>query len=299
MKKILIAVALVTLISACSSKTNARLKSDPYYESFYEKASFIMTKYEKQVYKYLPNLQARREFIQNFWDRRDPTPDTPENENRQEFSRRVIFANKWFHEGAIKRGWDTARGRILLQLGFPDRRYKEDVQPNLRSSRRLPVEQWYYILEDLQLTFIDEKETGTYTLSQPPPGLLSAIDNTLARYDLVRLNRSKQNLSFKTDYKNGLISIKVPTKNIFFVEKGKQMTARFQIVVRVHHNYVEAETIEKTDHLAQSKNDILNMKYYAIEIPYTISKKGLYFFDILIQDVYNQSKYRTTLSKKN
>lgn len=300
MKKYLILTGvLFALLTACSSLSRSLQKTDPYYESFYEKASLIMTKFEKQVYRFLPSPKARREFIEDFWKRRDPTPDTPENENKIEFERRIAFANKWFHEGRIRRGWDTARGRILLQLGFPDRRYKDYLQSSLYSSRRIPIEQWYYIYEDLALMFIDEKDNGVYSLYQPPPGLLSAIDNTIARYDLVRLNKTKQNLRFKTNYKDGLISIKIPTDNIFFVEKEGQMTAKFQIEIRVNLNYLAKETIKRTKLLAKPKNEILNMKYYTLEIPYTMNEKGQYNFDILIEDVFNQSKYRMVVSKKN
>ena len=58
------------------------------------------------------------QFIENFWLRRDPTPDTPENEFKEEHYRRIAYANE--HYGAGIPGWKTDRGHIYITLGPPD-----------------------------------------------------------------------------------------------------------------------------------------------------------------------------------
>ncbi len=101
-----------------------------------------MTGEEIQIYKHLADRKAREEFIEEFWQKRDPLPDTPENEARVEFDRRIAYANRWFKENrAAGRGWDTPRGRILIQLGEPDNRYLNDMinDPGVKG-----FERWIY-----------------------------------------------------------------------------------------------------------------------------------------------------------
>ena len=85
------------MLSACASGKQ-KINQDPYYESFFEKARLIMTKEEIEIYKQLPDLKSKEEFIDEFWKKRDPFPETPENENKIEFERRIAYANRWFRE---------------------------------------------------------------------------------------------------------------------------------------------------------------------------------------------------------
>ncbi|MCK5222675.1 MAG: GWxTD domain-containing protein, partial [Candidatus Aminicenantes bacterium] len=92
-------------------------------DDFFKKTRFIMTKMEKQIYKHLPDDKARATFMKEFWDKRDPTPDNFENEAKNTYALRISYSNRYFSEGKGKNtGWDSERGRILLQLGIPDRR---------------------------------------------------------------------------------------------------------------------------------------------------------------------------------
>src|SRR5262249_51742729 len=61
---------------------------------------------------------ARSEFVTAFWKARDPRPETPENEFREEFEKRAAFADDHFTESEI-RGSVTDRGMIFLLLGPP------------------------------------------------------------------------------------------------------------------------------------------------------------------------------------
>ena len=76
MKKSLLAtLSAIVLLNACAAR-GARIERDPYFESFYEKARLIMTNEEIQIYKHLPDIQAKDEFIDEFWKKRDPFPET-------------------------------------------------------------------------------------------------------------------------------------------------------------------------------------------------------------------------------
>ena len=81
-------VILFILIVGCVTLIGPSAKTDPYYKSFYEKARLIMSKWERQVYMYLPDMATKRQFIIDFWEKRDPTPETENiNEARSEFYR--------------------------------------------------------------------------------------------------------------------------------------------------------------------------------------------------------------------
>ena len=129
MKKDILLLIVCVLVLCGLPQPIGAAASDP----FFEKARLIMTKEEIEIYKHLPGAEEKEEFIKEFWKKRDPTPATEENENREEFEKRIAYANKWFNEGSKGRGWDTERGRILLQLGFPDRREFGQVDDIVRS----------------------------------------------------------------------------------------------------------------------------------------------------------------------
>ncbi|MDH5468761.1 MAG: GWxTD domain-containing protein, partial [Candidatus Aminicenantes bacterium] len=75
---LLSAVVLVVLGMVCCGGTGQRIALDPESQDFYEYASLIMTRVEKNIFNHLPDKESRKEFIQDFWAKRDPTPDTEE-----------------------------------------------------------------------------------------------------------------------------------------------------------------------------------------------------------------------------
>jgi GWxTD domain-containing protein len=81
----------------------------------------IMTKDELAKWKTLETDDEAKAFVALFWARRDPTPETPRNEYRDEFDRRVVTADRTFAEGR-KRGAMTERGRTIILFGPPTRR---------------------------------------------------------------------------------------------------------------------------------------------------------------------------------
>src|SRR6202046_5173587 len=79
---------------------------------------WIITDEEARAFKQLSNDEERDAFIENFWLRRNPNPDSPENEFREEHYRRIAYANEHFAAG--KPGWKTDRGHIYISFGKPD-----------------------------------------------------------------------------------------------------------------------------------------------------------------------------------
>ena len=78
---------------------------------------YIITPSERSAFKQLTDDEQRYQFVEQFWLRRDPTPDTFVNETRDEHYRRIAYANERFTSG--KPGWKTDRGIIYIMYGPP------------------------------------------------------------------------------------------------------------------------------------------------------------------------------------
>ena len=83
-----------------------------------EDVSYIISPDEKATFEKLATDEEREQFMEQFWLRRDPDPNTPENEYREEHYRRVAYANQHFSSGVP--GWKTDRGRVYIAWGKPD-----------------------------------------------------------------------------------------------------------------------------------------------------------------------------------
>ena len=90
----------------------------PYKKWVNEDVHWIITDEELKAFKSLSNDEERDNFIEQFWLRRNPNPDSPENEFREEHYRRIAYANEHFAAG--KPGWKTDRGHIYIAYGPPD-----------------------------------------------------------------------------------------------------------------------------------------------------------------------------------
>ena len=90
----------------------------PYKKWLQEEVPYIITDEERSAFLQLQTNEEREQFIEAFWQRRDPTPDTVENEFKEEHYRRIAYANEHFASGIP--GWKTDRGRIYVIWGKPD-----------------------------------------------------------------------------------------------------------------------------------------------------------------------------------
>ena len=102
-------------------RQEAKLKKEletPWKKWLNEEVVYIITDEEKKAFKQFATDEEREQFVENFWLRRDPTPDTEENEYREEHYRRIAYANERFASGIP--GWKTDRGRIYIQYGPAD-----------------------------------------------------------------------------------------------------------------------------------------------------------------------------------
>jgi GWxTD domain-containing protein len=140
---------------------------------------WIISGEEEAAFKLLATDEERDQFIEQFWLRRDPTPDTVENEFRDEHYRRIAYANEHFAAGIP--GWKTDRGHIYIAWGPPDEieshpsggTYQRDYSEGGGSTSTYPFERWRYrYLEGLGneviLEFVDSCMCGEYRLSIDP-----------------------------------------------------------------------------------------------------------------------------------
>jgi len=138
-----------------------------------EEVPYIITDQERKAFLSLSNDEERDAFIEQFWARRNPNPDSPENEFREEHYRRIAYANEHFAAG--KPGWKTDRGRIYIMWGPPDSidshpsggMYERTPEEGGGETSTYPFEVWHYrylegIGENIDLEFVDTCQCGDY-----------------------------------------------------------------------------------------------------------------------------------------
>ena len=135
--------------------------------------AYIISDDEAKSFRTLSNDEERDSFIENFWLRRNPNPDSPENEFREEHYRRIAYANEHFAAG--KPGWRTDRGHIYITYGKPDSidahpsggSYNRPMEEGGGTTATFPFEVWNYryiegIGENIDIEFVDSCQCGDY-----------------------------------------------------------------------------------------------------------------------------------------
>jgi GWxTD domain-containing protein len=127
-------------------------------EQEYETLFYIITEEEKNVYANLNSDAAKARFLYDFWQKRDPAPQTPINEYRTEYNRRIDFANENY-KSYNRSGWKTDRGRVYILFGRPS-----DIERNPNNSRSYAHEIWHYdnLEGGVEFIFVDYYEFGEY-----------------------------------------------------------------------------------------------------------------------------------------
>lgn len=139
--------------------------------------AYIITKEEKRAFQALQTDEERENFIENFWRRRDPNPDTEENEYREEYYERIAYANQHYTSGIP--GWKTDRGRIYIAWGKPDSveshpsggSYDRPSYEGGGSTTTYPFEIWFYrhldnVGDGIEIEFVDPTGTGEYRIAR-------------------------------------------------------------------------------------------------------------------------------------
>jgi GWxTD domain-containing protein len=141
-----------------------------------EDVRWIITDEEQKAFMMLSNDEERDQFIEAFWQRRDPTPDTEENEFKEEHYARIAYANEHFAAGIP--GWKTDRGRIYIVFGKADEieshpsggSYQRPMEEGGGETSTFPFETWRYrylegIGQEVIIEFVDTCMCGDYHMT--------------------------------------------------------------------------------------------------------------------------------------
>jgi GWxTD domain-containing protein len=151
----------------------------PYKKWLQEEVPYIISDEERNAFLHLQTNEEREQFIEAFWQRRDPTPDTVENEFKEEHYRRIAYANEKFASGIP--GWKTDRGRIYIMWGPPDEidshsqgsNYNRPMSEGGGQTTTYAFDDWRYrymegIGSNITIEFVDPTGTGEFHMTLDP-----------------------------------------------------------------------------------------------------------------------------------
>jgi GWxTD domain-containing protein len=224
---------------------------------------YNITREERNAFLLLRSDSEREQFIEQFWQRRNPDPGSFENTFEEEHYRRILFANE--HFGISGPGWKTDRGRIYILWGPPD---EIETRPNGgncpggpesdgTSSTKHPWDTWHYrylegIGENVDVNFVYWKDAeedlpmGDYLLTMDPcEAVVSRMTPGPAMITLDKAQDSSTNQS-RTAEKTARLEVYVRGQRASTV-KFKDLEAvtssrivRKQIDVRYHVDFLRA-----------------------------------------------------------
>ncbi len=210
--------------------------SSTYKKWLNEDVRWIITPEEMSAFKQLSNDEERDQFIEQFWLRRDPTPDTPENEYKEEHYRRIAYANEHFAAG--KAGWLTDRGRIYIVFGPPDEidahpsggDYNRPMEEGGGETSTYPFETWRYRYlegmgshgQEVMIEFVDTCMCNEYHMTIDPnekDALLHVPNAGLTQYEEMGLASKGDRIAGMTNSTLGPMSGMDTTKQFDKLEQ--------------------------------------------------------------------------------
>ena len=161
---LVVVLVCAALAVAVYAQTPTAPPMTPFEKWAAEDVAYIITDAERNAFKRLTTDEEHEKFVEQFWDRRDPTPGTPANEFKDEHYRRIAYANTRF-QSAIP-GWKSDRGRIYITYGPPD-------EIDSHTAERWELWRYRYIDgigNDVIIRFEDRDNDGSYPMVGSPNG---------------------------------------------------------------------------------------------------------------------------------
>ena len=280
-------------------RREARLRKEletPYRKWLTEDVGYIITDEERQAFKRLQTDDERDQFIEQFWLRRDPTPDTIENEEKEEHYRRIAYANERFASGIP--GWKTDRGRIYITYGAPDERdehpsggsYERPIEEGGGSTSTFPFEIWRYryiegIGTDINIEFVDPTMTGEYRMTMDPSekdALLYVPGAGLTMYEQLGLSNKADRFNRTDGTHLGTGNQPLPSRMNQFerleqytkLQKPPQIKFKdLEAVVNTHISYNTLPVLVRTDFMRMTESTVLT------SVTVQLNNKDLQFQD--------------------
>jgi GWxTD domain-containing protein len=247
MKRRRIFGTLLVLGAALSVSAGCRLynlerKLDPVNEDFLSKVRYIITGEERRAFLLSPDPE-KPQFIEDFWKRRDPDPDTPENEFKIEYLARLEKATQLF-VGEGTPGWLTDRGRIYILFGPPMDRITEPLGGEAYTRCQ---EIWYY--GNFPVVFIDQTCIGSYKLvtydlsGLPDITMMYTHELSMAQGAVQKMSKEDNRVVlFEPRLKitvreagriEGTIVCEIPYERIWYRSEGKKLRTTLQAVLEL------------------------------------------------------------------
>lgn len=252
----------------------AKPKLPPARAEWLAKVGYIITKSEKKIFIELPD-SGRDEFIDQFWKRRDPTPDSERNEYKIEYEDRLAKAEVMFR-GEGRPGWQTDRGRIYVLFGPPAERltYPMDASGFCR-------EVWYY--GNFPVVFIDEHCSGYFIMTAINLEHLHEL-NIAQGYFQKTFSQDKKLFDYEVSMAKtraedavyeGKVFVDIPYDTIWFSFKDGKLETGFEVRVEISEpNGNSVWTAEGTYPFAITEKDLVEHRTarFRIEFPLVIDK---------------------------
>lgn len=243
---------------------------EPESRDFYSKVRYIITSQEKKIFLNLPPSE-RKGFIEEFWKKRDPDPDTEENEFKEEYFKRIEMANLLFKEGGTS-GWLQDRGRIYILLGPPMERY---TYPRGRSFYDVPEEVWYYGF--FPIVFVDTDWNGDFELTPLGARHIAEINRAqMAEKPKITKEETIFDLDLKiqkTDEEEVIFRIQIPYDGIWFEEKEGIWETTLSLSLQIFNSSGDRIWEKETDYpisIAEENMNKIKGKAYLIQVPASV-----------------------------
>jgi len=279
-------------------------KLDPASKEFYHMARHFLTRNEEKAFANLSTPELRQEFIEAFWNIRNPGPESGENEFRTELETRFEFVNKYLRE-ANRPGWDTARGMVYLLLGPPSMINAGQTTSSLSASRNNPMPDsmiWPYLELNLDVWFIDREGFGIFDLdmANTSPRLLEYFKAAKIRF---LQNGSKEAeerfLEFKAEIEpaKDRLLVSIAAKDLRFdIDAEGGYAARIHLTVNLYQSDGTVITCKDNQRIVLTPE---MRKKGRLPIEWTIPlNKGKTQIDLLVLDQAGGRSNRRLLSVK-
>lgn len=274
--------ALITLLLAvafpCCRVSEAEKKLAPEHSTFLSQVRYIISKEEKRVFIGLPESERPR-FIEDFWKRRDPDPDTPENEFKNDYFGRLAKAEQIFTGEGIA-GWLTERGRVYILYGPPGQR---TTTPPTGDFERGCREVWYY--GEFPVVFVDPNCSGTFLLATPD---LSRLESYGIARDAIRQimpSQAKSLLDFNISLRKkkvseesrleALVVIEIPYRLIWLAADGDKLKTILELELELRDTKDNLRwKYKKTYEVVLTESELSQNQAgaYLIEVPIVVEK---------------------------
>jgi GWxTD domain-containing protein len=283
---LLLPLSALWLASCASYKLERSLDLDS--RDFLSKVRYVITKQERKTFLNLP-LAERKPFTEEFWKKRDPTPDTEVNEFKDEYFKRIDEANHLFSEGSP--GWLQDRGRIYILLGPP---WNREAYPRGITFYGLPTEIWYYGY--FPIVFVDEAWNGDYKLDPTSANQLAEI-MSVQMYLKPAILTEKGALDCKLELQKqadgqALVRVSVPLKKVWLKSEGQNLLTNLEATVEMlsaSEKRLWAEQKSYVLSFTEAELEKIIKEDYIIEIP-VVLKPEYSLLNLTLKNVTDGSK---------